>query len=134
MKRGVLILLFPLYVFASSTNLNEILIKNYQGEFPRDGTYKNFLNVCNLKSCFNIVSVNYVTATMKGMRRLAIFDSQNVLLGYYSGLDESPIKAVKNKLYFPKSEYGETIEFISSEPPKSIWIDGQVYDFEKVEL
>jgi len=133
MKFVVLILLFPLYAFAKSTHLNDLLMSNYQSEFPRDGEYKIFLNVCSPKSCFNIVSVYYVTSTMKGMRRLAVFNSNNTLLGFYSGLDESPVKAVENILYFPKSEYGDKVEFILAQPPKTIWLDGQVYNFENVD-
>ena len=66
------------------------------------------------------------------MSRLAVFSSTGNYLGFYSGLSDLPIGVEGNKIKFKKSEYGDTAIFEGNEPPKSIWIDGEVYKVEKM--
>lgn len=110
----------------------EIWLKenNPNGYFPNSADYLSFPSACNENTCFSIVVVSYVTATNKGMRRVAVFSSPNVYLGVYSGFQEAPIKVSGSKLVFPESPFGNTIDFNGHQPPGTAYIDGEHFEFE----
>lgn len=103
---------------------------NPNGYFPNDADYLTFQNVCNENTCFSLVVVSYVTATNKGMLRVAVFSNSGDFLGTYSGFQEIPVKISGSKLVFPKSDFGNAIDFIDSHPPVSAYIDGEHFEFE----
>lgn len=124
----IALLLLPAFSFAShQTYLN----KNYPEQFPKHAEYKVYKNLCNPISCFDVVSVFYVTETMKGMSRLAVFSQKGDYLGSYSGLMDLPIKAEANVLQFPASEAGDKVVFDKAVPPQTIWLDGELFNFQK---
>ncbi|MDH5433631.1 MAG: hypothetical protein OEY19_06765 [Gammaproteobacteria bacterium] len=103
-----------------------------KGYYPKDADYQLFKYICNSKNCFNVISVESVTSSKKAIRRIAVFSGNNDYLGSYSGFNELPQSANGNVLEFPKSEFGYKIVFVSEQPPETVWIDGEVYGFEKV--
>jgi len=116
---------------ADLSELRNVLIKTgRQGYFPSHATYKVLPDICKKDSCFIIVTVDYETETLKGMRRIAILSAAGKYIGCYSGFDELPLDVEGNKLKFKKSEFGDTVEFQGIEPPKSMWVDGMIYKFE----
>jgi hypothetical protein len=107
-----------------------LIEKGQRHYYPDYAEYKRLPEVCNKKACFIIVTVEYTSESLHGMRRLAVFSSSGRYLGCYSGLDELPEGVEGNQLRFKKSEYGDTVTFEEIRPPKSIWVDGMVYKFD----
>jgi len=131
MKRITFIIGLLLSCSVGAGNLSEWLKNtNPEAYFPMDADYVTYQNVCNENACFNLVAVHYITPTNKGMRRLAAFSQSGAYLGVYSGFNEMPIKLVGNKLLFPKSELGSSINFTATLPPEMAYIDGEYFEFE----
>jgi hypothetical protein len=115
------------------TELKKILItKGQKDYFPASATYNKLPDICNKYKCFTIVTVEYVSESLKGMRRLAVFSSQAKYLGCYSGLDDLPVGVEGHKLKFKKSKYGDEVIFKGDNPPKTMWVDGAIYKYEKL--
>ena len=98
--------------------------------FPRNAEYIKYPELCNERTCFNIVAVSYVTTTNKGMRRVAVFSNAGEYLGVYSGFQEMPLKVIGSELIFHESEFGNTINFSGKQPPITAHIDGENFAFE----
>jgi hypothetical protein len=101
------------------------------GYYPKNGKYKLFQDICNSMTCFDAVSVSYVTESKKGMRRLAVFARSGKYLGSYSGFFIEPVSSDGTVVRFQKSDHGDRIVFEGSEPPKIVWIDGEIFSFER---
>jgi hypothetical protein len=121
--------------YACAANLGELKRRLQNdapdGYYPKNGKYKLFADLCNSMTCFDAVYVSYVTESHKGMRRLAVFSKSGKYLGSYSGFFTEAVSSKGAVIRFQKSEYGDQIVFEGSEPPKSVWIDGEFFPFEK---
>jgi hypothetical protein len=121
--------------FACSADLGELKRRLQDdapiGYYPKNGKYKLFRDICSSVTCFDAVSISYVTESKKGMRRLAVFARSGEYLGSYSGFFTEPVSSNGAVIYFQKSDHGDRIVFEGSEPPKSVWIDGEVFPFER---
>lgn len=131
-----LVTLFCLTItsFACSANLGELKRRLQDdapaGYYPKNGKYKLFPDICNSVTCFDAVSVFYVTESNKGMRRLAVFTKSGKYLGSYSGFFTEPVSSNGAVVRFQQSDHGDRIVYEGSAPPKSVWIDGEVFSFE----
>ena len=131
MKKLLIIFGLFLPVNLEAAELTDWLKENNpRSYFPKDADYIEFPKVCNASACFELVAVSYVTASMKGMKRVAVFSSSGQYLGAYSGFQELPLKSSESRLIFPNSEFGNSIVFSGSVPPKEAYIDGEVFGFE----
>jgi hypothetical protein len=110
---------------------NESWLKtnNPDNYYPQNGEYKALPDVCNAVTCFKCIWVYYVSSSLKGVLRLAVFSQDNKYLGSYSGIEPEPIGVKGDKILFPKSEYGDTITFIGTQPPPTIYVDGENIQF-----
>ncbi|MDO6420854.1 hypothetical protein [Saccharophagus degradans] len=107
------------------------MINGPENYFPEEASYLSFPNVCSKNMCFHLVAMEYVSESNKGMKRLAVFSSDGKYIGVYSGFNELPLKSDGSSLVFPASEYGYLIDFSGGQPPSTVYIDGENFDFEK---
>lgn len=114
----------------SANNESWLKINNPDHYYPKNGEYKALPDACNAVTCFKCIWVYYVSSSLKGVRRLAVFSQDNKYLGSYSGIEPEPIGVKGDKILFQKSEYGDTIIFIGAQPPPIIYVDGESIKFE----
>lgn len=113
----------------STDNESWLKINNPNHYYPQNGEYKALPDICNAVTCFKCIWVYYVSSSLKGVRRLAVFSQNNKYLGSYSGIEPEPIGVKGDKILFQKSEYGDTITFIGAQPPPTIYVDGENIQF-----
>jgi len=130
MKYAILYAVCLFSSMAYSTD-NEFWLKTNNPEYyyPKNGEYKALPDICNTVTCFKCIWVYYVSPSLKGVRRLAVFSQNNKYLGSYSGIEPEPIGVKGDKILFQKSEYGDTITFIGAQPPPTIYVDGENIQF-----
>lgn len=113
----------------STDNESWLKVSSPEHYYPENGEYKALPDVCNAVTCFKCIWVYYVSSSLKGVRRLAVFSQNNQYLGSYSGIDPEPIRVKGDKILFQKSEYGDTITFTGTQPPPTIYVDGESIQF-----
>ena len=124
-----------IFIFSSLAQAQDLVAwlksNNPHNYFPSNAEYQILKPACNKKTCFKLISVYYVTDSLHGINRLAIFNNEGIYLGVFSGFPEAPINTDGAILLFPKSKYGSSISFQGKSPPSNAYIDGHNYEFEK---
>lgn len=99
-------------------------------QYPDHAEYRLFPKICNERSCFRVLAVQFVSVEGRVVR-LAVFSENEHYIGSYAGLKLMPTKVDGSILHFPATAQPNQIRFDRTSPPPEIQIGTDTHPFQR---
>ena len=98
--------------------------------YPDHAQYELLPKVCNTRTCFVVLAVQFTSVTGTTVR-LAVFSESEHYLGSYAGLKHAPTGVQGPVLHFASAAEGNEVRFDRTSPPSEIRVAGRRHSFQR---